>query len=59
LVSSFQDVLCYALDAKSGRQLWNYSSPERITTFNPAVMNGIVYFGASDNNIYALKTNKN
>ncbi|MCL2476037.1 PQQ-binding-like beta-propeller repeat protein [Candidatus Bathycorpusculum sp.] len=47
--------VCYALDAKSGRQLWNYSSPERIASSDPAVKNGIVYFGASDKNIYALK----
>lgn len=49
----------YALDATSGSQLWSYSP----TVYNggsgavestPNVVNGVVYFGSDDGNVYAL-----
>jgi len=58
---------CCAFDAKTGRQLWNYSAswgsavyPEvgEVVFFSsfsdPAVREGVVYFCSSDKNVYAL-----
>jgi glucose dehydrogenase len=56
----------YALNASTGAKLWNYTSPGPSqsvieTGFNsgafessPAVVNGVVYIGSDDGNLYAL-----
>ncbi|MEI6840836.1 MAG: PQQ-binding-like beta-propeller repeat protein [Methanomicrobiales archaeon] len=36
-----------------GTLLWNYTAGDGVST-NPAVVNGIVYFGSHDKNLYAL-----
>jgi len=43
----------YALDARTGRVLWNYSTGGYVES-SPAVANGVVYVGSDDDNVYAL-----
>jgi len=43
----------YALDAKSGRVLWQFATGDPVGS-SPAVVDGIVYVGSSDHCIYAL-----
>jgi len=45
---------CYAFDAKTGSQLWNYSAPRGSSFSDPAVGAGVVYFGSSDKSVYGL-----
>jgi len=46
----------YALDAKTGEEIWNFS-PEGGLRSSPAYQNGVVYFGSWDGNMYALNAN--
>jgi eukaryotic-like serine/threonine-protein kinase len=43
----------YAMNLKTGQQLWNYTLP-RIVHSTPAISNGILYFGCWDSKLYAL-----
>jgi outer membrane protein assembly factor BamB len=45
-----QGIVC--LNETDGSELWNYSASGRI--FQPTMANGLVLFGASDGNFYAL-----
>jgi len=44
----------YALTAKSGVELWNYSTGSLGVSSCPAVVGGVVYVGSWDGNVYAL-----
>jgi len=44
----------YALDAKTGVQVWQKSGFSCDDTCSPAVVNGTVYIGSTDHNLYAL-----
>jgi outer membrane protein assembly factor BamB len=48
----------YALNAVTGRQLWSFSiapcAPYCRIASSPAVVNGVVYFGAADATLYAV-----
>lgn len=47
----------YALDALTGKQIWNFSVIRTLTggiESSPAVANGVVYIGSPDGNFYAL-----
>jgi len=46
--------MLYALDAKSGRKLWDFSTPRQILTA-PVVFGNLVVFAARDRKIYALE----
>jgi PGF-CTERM protein len=43
----------YALNAATGTKLWNYTTGFAVSS-SPAVVNGVVYFGGSDGNLYAI-----
>lgn len=45
--------LVYALDAASGQKLWSYQTGAT-TNFSPAVVNGMLYIGSFDKNLYAF-----
>jgi outer membrane protein assembly factor BamB len=44
----------YALNAKTGAQVWNYTTGAIIQWSSPAVAGGVVYVGSTDGNVYAL-----
>ena len=43
----------YALNASTGAKLWSYLTGSDVVS-SPAVANGVVYVGSSDDNVYAL-----
>jgi len=43
----------YAFNADNGIQLWNFSTGGGVTS-SPAIVGGVVYVGAEDDNVYAL-----
>ena len=43
----------YALSASSGSKLWSYTTSNWVYS-SPAVVNGVVYVGSQDGNVYAL-----
>jgi outer membrane protein assembly factor BamB len=43
------------LDAKSGAPVWSFSSGEAEFLTTPAVANGLVFAGCSDNSLYAIQ----
>jgi parallel beta-helix repeat protein len=43
----------YALDADNGQPLWTYKAQGLIQS-SPAITNGLIIFGASDGNLYAV-----
>jgi outer membrane protein assembly factor BamB len=43
----------YAVDAKTGREMWHFETKDIIRS-TPAVVNGAVFFGSNDHNVYAL-----
>jgi outer membrane protein assembly factor BamB len=43
----------YALNAKTGAQLWSYTTGSSVTS-SPAVANGMVYVGSDDGKVYAF-----
>jgi outer membrane protein assembly factor BamB len=47
------DYNVYAINAKDGTKLWNYTTGNFVQT-SPAISGGIVYVGSNDGNIYAL-----
>jgi outer membrane protein assembly factor BamB len=49
----------YALDARTGAKVWNYTTGNRLSFWSapPTVTNGIVYLGCWDHNVYALDAN--
>ena len=44
----------YALDAGTGKELWNYTTGGRVDS-SPTLYKGMVIFGCSDGNLYALR----
>ena len=47
----------YALNASTGAELWSFSTESNICNCvysSPAVVNGVVYIGSWDNNVYAF-----
>jgi outer membrane protein assembly factor BamB len=45
-----------AVDARTGAALWSYSPPASTEFFTtPAVGNGLVFIGANDENLYAIR----
>jgi eukaryotic-like serine/threonine-protein kinase len=53
LIGSFSFPNVHAFDAKSGRQLWTFSTQDDVLS-SPAIVDGVAYFGSNDRNIYAL-----
>ena len=47
------DYNVYALDANNGTKLWNYTTGGMVES-SPAVVNGVVYIGSDDGNLYAF-----
>jgi len=43
----------YALDAFTGKKIWDYEAPEGLAS-GPTVVNGVVYVGSYDGKVYAL-----
>ncbi len=43
----------YALNARTGKQAWSFSTAGRVRS-TPAVASGVVYFGSMDGNFFAL-----
>jgi len=43
----------YALNATTGVNVWNYTTGGEVNS-SPAVVNGGVYVGSNDYNVYAL-----
>ncbi len=43
----------YALDASSGEEIWNYQTGGAVYS-SPAVVNGVMYIGSMDSNVYAF-----
>jgi outer membrane protein assembly factor BamB len=52
LASVLANTNVYALDAASGAKLWNYTLDYTVTS--QAVLNGAVYFGSRNGDVYAL-----
>jgi eukaryotic-like serine/threonine-protein kinase len=52
---SVQDNNFYALNAASGKQLWDY--PAGSSTGPPDIVGNALYFGSNDGNLYAIDTN--
>ena len=44
----------YALNARTGRKIWQYTTGSAIEHSTPAVYRGVVYIGSDDGNVYAL-----
>jgi outer membrane protein assembly factor BamB len=45
-----------AVDAKTGRATWSYTPPKSVEFFTtPAVGNGLVFIGANDDSLYAIR----
>ncbi len=49
------DSYLYALDKKTGDEIWKYKTGNSIES-SPAVDNEIIYFGSDDQRLYALNT---
>jgi hypothetical protein len=43
----------YALDAMSGEEIWSYKTGGAVYS-SPAVVDGVLYIGAMDSNVYAF-----
>ena len=43
----------YALDASSGEEIWNYPTGGAVYS-SPAVVDGVMYIGSMDSNVYAF-----
>lgn len=50
---SVDDSKIYAVNAKTGQQIWNYTTGDEITS-SPAIADGVLFIGSFDNNVYAL-----
>jgi outer membrane protein assembly factor BamB len=44
-----------AVDAKTGSPTWSYALPDSVVFGNPAVGGGLVFVGASDDSLYAIR----
>ena len=51
--ATIPDSSLYALDAKTGKTLWKFTTGGTVFG-SPAIANGIVFIGSVDSNIYAL-----
>jgi outer membrane protein assembly factor BamB len=49
------DFALQALDAKSGGAVWSYTPPSSGLVTTPAVADGLVFFGSSSDNLYAIR----
>jgi outer membrane protein assembly factor BamB len=46
-----------SVDAKTGSAIWSYTPPKSVEFFTtPAVGNGLVFIGANDDSLYAIRT---
>jgi len=43
----------YALNASTGAKLWSYATGGAVQS-SPAVANGVLYIGSTDDNVYAF-----
>jgi outer membrane protein assembly factor BamB len=43
----------YVLNAQTGAKLWSYATGNGVGA-SPAVVNGVVYIGSGDGNVYAF-----
>jgi serine/threonine-protein kinase len=50
------DQRVYALNAKTGAKLWSYATGNLVES-SPVVVNGMVYVGSDDHNVYAFGLN--
>jgi len=44
----------YALNAQTGAKLWIYATGGYVYHSSPTVVNGVVYIGSEDKNVYAI-----
>jgi outer membrane protein assembly factor BamB len=44
----------YAVDAVSGKELWNLNNDSRPSVSSPAIADGVAYYGTNSGNIYAV-----
>ena len=44
----------YAFNASTGAQLWKYKTGKYVYS-SPVVMNGVLYIGSDDGNVYAFQ----
>ena len=51
---SSEDSYLYAVDIKTGQEKWKFKTGDIILS-SPSVSGGVVYFGSSDGNLYAVK----
>lgn len=51
-----RDKMLHALDAKTGKPAWTFTSKARIDS-SPAIADGRVWFGSNDGNLYAVDLN--
>jgi outer membrane protein assembly factor BamB len=45
----------YAVDAKTGQDLWKFKTKDMMEMSSPIVADGVVYFGSEDSVFYAVK----
>ncbi|MGW4985906.1 outer membrane protein assembly factor BamB family protein, partial [Streptomyces mirabilis] len=50
-----RDSSLYAVDAATGRKRWSFLTGSAVSS-SPAVVDGVVYFGSVDGNLYAVRT---
>ena len=43
-----------AVELSTGNELWNFQAEGEVLSF-PAIVDGVVYLGSKDGNVYALK----
>lgn len=48
------DKKVYAIDLKTGQEQWKFQSEDRLLS-SPVILNGAVYFGSCDSNLYMLR----
>ncbi|NOX53101.1 MAG: PQQ-binding-like beta-propeller repeat protein [Planctomycetes bacterium] len=53
LITAVDRHTVYALDAKSGRELWHFVAGGRVNS-PPTLYHGLAFFGCADGNVYAL-----
>src|SRR5579884_3673820 len=51
-----RDKNLYAINASTGKVIWQYTLGDTIIASSPAIANGIAYIGANDGKLYALNT---
>jgi outer membrane protein assembly factor BamB len=49
-----RDGTLYAVDAETGQKKWGFTEPHDLVRSSPVVVEGTVYFGSYDGNLYAV-----